>query len=132
MGARRRHHFATGCHAEWGLAVITSTLPNGGFGTFFISTRTGEGRRVLSDNESGGDLTPDGTQLIYFFGSPKQDFGIFNLRDGSKRQLTTGKDSCSFYWLSYGAKQLIVTRSANTQAIVTVDMRAALEKKSSP
>ena len=84
---------------------------------------------MLSKNELGETLTPDGTQLVYAFGSPKQDFCVFNLRDGTKRQVTSGKESYTGYVLSYDGKLLIVTRSVARQAIVTVDMRAALGKK---
>ncbi len=109
--------------------AIVSTLPNGKSGTFFISTRTGQGRRVLGANEFGGDLTSDGTHLIYSVGSPKVDYGVLNLRDGTTRQITSGKESYSGYMLSFDGTQLIVTRSVSHQAIVTVDMREALSEK---
>jgi len=109
--------------------VIVSTMPDGVRATFFISTRTGQGRRVLGDNERGGDLTDDGTQLIYTFGSPKTNIGILDLRDGTKRQITTGKDSYDGYWLSADGTQLIVTQAVYQQAIVTVDMKQALSKR---
>ena len=109
--------------------VIVSTMSDGVRATFFISTRTGQGRRVLGDNERGGDLTDDGTQLIYTFGSPKTNIGILDLRDGTKRQITTGKDSYDGYWLSADGTQLIVTQAVYQQAIVTVDMKQALSKR---
>jgi Tol biopolymer transport system component len=109
--------------------AIVSTLPTGGQGTFFISTRTGEGRRVLGLNEFGEDLTPDGTQLVYNFGSTKRDYGILNLRDGTTRRLTNAQQTQSGYWLSYDGKVLLATRSVYQEGIVTVDLRATLAKK---
>lgn len=108
--------------------VIVSTVPDGGRGTFIISTRTGQGRRILGDNELGADLTPDGTHLIYRFGSPKVDLGLYNLRDGTTRRLTNAKESQAQFWLSHDGKTLLATRSVSRQAIVTVDLRATLAK----
>jgi len=67
-----------------------------------------------------------GTQLIYKFGSPKVDYGILDLRDGTTRRLTNAKETQSGYWLSYDGKELIATRSVPRSGIVTVDLTRAL------
>jgi Tol biopolymer transport system component len=97
-------------------------LPGGGYGSVLIPTRGGKGRAILGKLESPGGYSPDGTQLVYFTGTPNEDLGLLNLRDGSTRRLTTTpEDEQGARWTPDG-KTLVILRSQTRRRIATVDV----------
>ena len=82
---------------------------------------------MLGKNEIGTDLTPDGAFILYQFSSPGRDFGLFNLRDGSTRRLTSSATGAS-YWLSADGMTLLIARQTTEEALATVDLSRILSK----
>lgn len=117
-----------GLAAKGDSMAITAELPGGGFGSYLISTRTGEGRRILGKDESAGDFSRDGTQLVYTVGSPNQDLGLFTLKDGSTRRLTNTPENEGQYWWTSDGKTIVFTRSVERRRIATVDVAGLLAR----
>lgn len=107
---------------------ITAELPGGGFGSYLISTRTGQGRQILGKDEQAGDFSRDGTQLVYTVGSPNQDLGLFSLKDGSTRRLTNTPENEGGYWWTGDGKTIVFSRSAERRRIATVDVTKLLAR----
>jgi Tol biopolymer transport system component len=106
--------------------AITAELPGGGSGSYLISVKTGQGRQILGRDEFAGDFSRDGTELVYAFGSPNADLGLYNTRDGSTRRLTTTPENEGGYWWTSDGKTLVFSRSAERRRIATVDVSALL------
>lgn len=109
--------------------AIAAELPGGGFGSYLISTRTGQGRQILGQGEVAGDFSRDGTQLLYSFGSPNADLGLLTLKDGSVRRLTDSPENeAAVRWTGDG-KTIVFNRTAERRRIVTVDLTRLLAGK---
>jgi TolB protein len=110
--------------------AIAAELPGGGFGSYLISTRTGQGRQILGKGDLAKDFSRDGTQLLYSFGSPNADLGLLTLKDGSMRRLTDTPENEGWFgapvrWTGDG-KTIVFIRSAERRRIVTVDLTKLL------
>jgi hypothetical protein len=78
--------------------VINTDLTEGGRGNYLISTRTGQGRRILGKDENGGDFSRDGTMLAYRLGGgPNKDLAVLNMKDDTTRRLTNTPENESGY-----------------------------------
>lgn len=120
-------HF--GLMAQGDSLAINAELPGGGgFGSYLISTRTGQGRQILGKNEGAGDFSRDGTQLIYGFGTPNGDYGIYNVKDGSTRRLTNTPENENGHWWTSDGKTLVIHRSVERRRIATVDVTPLLKQ----
>jgi len=106
--------------------VINADLPEGGIGSFLISTRTGEGRQLLGKGEEAADFSRDGTLLAYTFGGATQDLGIIDMKDGTTRRLTNTPERESGYWWAGDTKTIVVARRSQRSRIATVDVGALL------
>jgi Tol biopolymer transport system component len=70
---------------------------------------------------------PDGTQLLYGFGSPNGDYGLYNVTDGSTRRLTNTPENESGHWWTSDGKTLVIRRSVERRRIATVDVTELLK-----
>ena len=119
-------HFGLMAHGD--TLAVTPELPGGGgFGSYLISTKTGQGRQILGKNEGAGDFSRDGTQLVYAFGAPNQDLGLYNVKDGSTRRLTNTPENENAHWWTSDGKTLVIHRSVQRRRIATVDLARLLE-----
>jgi TolB protein len=108
---------------------ILAELPGGGQGSFMISTRTGQGHPILGKNEQAGDVSRDGTQMLYTIGSPNQDLGLYTLKDGSTRRLTkTPENENGYWWAGPDGKTIVFARSAQRRRIATADLTKLLAR----
>ena len=106
--------------------VVQVEQPGGGFASVILSVKSGASRPILGKDESAGPWSPDGKQLLYYFGSPSADLGILNLADGTTRRLTnTPASEGSTQW-SPDSKSIVVLRSVPRRQIATVDITALL------
>ena len=96
--------------------------PGGGFSSVIVSVHDRTSHPILAKREAAGAWSPDGTQLIYYFGSPNADLGILNLADGKTRRLTTTPEAeGSTQWTPDG-QSIVVLRSFPKRRIATVDV----------
>lgn len=109
-------------------ALIVSTLPEGGRGTFLISTRTGEGRRLGKRDERVNDITRDGMFGVSVVGAKDVTYSLYNLRDGTSRVLNTSPIPGVNSWLSADDKTFVILQSKDRRRIVTVDVKDVLAK----
>jgi Tol biopolymer transport system component len=107
--------------------VFNTQLPEGGEGSFLISTRTGQGRQLLGKGELAADFSRDGTLLAYTFGGATQDLGILDMKDGTTRRLTNTPERESGYWWAGDTKTIVVARRAPVSRIATVDVGPLLQ-----
>jgi len=106
--------------------VIQVEQPGGGFVSMLISAQSGASRPILDKLESAGPWSPDGKQMIYYFGNPAADLGVLNLVDGKTRRLTdTPASEGSTMWTPDG-KSVVVLRASPRRRIATVDLSGLL------
>lgn len=117
-----------GVTAKGDSMAISAELPGGGFGSYLISTVTGEGRQILGKNERANDFSRDGSQMLYNFGSPNGDLGLFTLKDGSVRRLTNTPDNEAAVWWTGDGKTIVFGRSTERRRIATVDVAGLLAR----
>ena len=115
--------------AEGDSMAIAVELPAGGFGSYLISTRTGQGRQILGKGDAAGDFSRDGTRLLYHFGTPNADLGLLTIEGGSVRRLTdTPENESAARWTTDG-KTIVFNRTAERRRIATVDLTRLLAGK---
>ncbi len=103
--------------------------PGGGFSSVIISVHDGKSHPILDKQETAGAWSPDGKQLLYYFGSPNSDLGVLDLATGAKRRLTTTPESeGSTQWTPDGTS-VVVLRSFPKRRIATVDVARLLSGK---
>jgi len=108
--------------------VVQVEQPGGGFASILLSARTGASRPILDKFESAGPWSPDGKQLLYYFGNPAADLGVLNFADGSTRRLTdTPASEGSTMWTP-DSKAVVVLRSSPRRRIATVDLASLLAR----
>ena len=109
--------------------AVQLSAPGGGFSSVIISVHDGESHPILDKQETAGAWSPDGKQLLYYFGSPNSDLGVFDIASGTKRRLTTTPESeGSTQWMP-DSKSIVVLRSFPKRRIATVDLSGLLREK---
>ena len=106
--------------------VVQVDEPGGGFSSLLVSVKEHQSHPILDKQETAGAWSPDGKQILYYFGSPNADLGVFDLASGTKRRLTTTPESeGSTQWLP-DSKSVVVLRSFPKRRIATVDVSGLL------
>lgn len=106
--------------------AIIAQLPDGGVGSYLLSTKTGEGRQVLGKGELIGDFSPDGRWLAYWIGTSTLDLGVIDRKDGSTRQLTKSPENETAYWWTADNKTIVFSRQSQRRRIAEVDLTKLL------
>lgn len=110
-----------------GDSVMINTLrPDGDPQTMLVSTKTGEGHPMPDVAEratEGLDWAPDGNRLLFAFGQPNADLGIYDRSTGHVTVLThtPHADEGPARWLPDG-RHVIFQRSVSRSEIVTADL----------
>lgn len=108
--------------------AINAELPDGGVGSYLISTKTGQGRQLLARNDQIGDFSPDGRWLGYWMGTATLELGVVDMKDGTSRQLTKSPESETSYWWTADNNTLLFTRQSQRRRIAEVDLTELLAR----
>lgn len=108
--------------------AINAELPDGGVGSYLISTKTGQGRQLLGKNDQIGDFSPNGRWLAYWTGTATLELGVVDMKDGSSKQLTKSPESETSYWWTADNASLLFTRQSQRRRIAEVDLTELLAR----
>jgi hypothetical protein len=106
--------------------AINAELPEGGNGSFLISTKTGQGRQMLGKGDQIGDFSRDGRWLGYWSGTATLALGVVDMKDGSSRRLTKSPESETSYWWTADNNTIVFIRQSQRRRIAVADLSRVL------
>lgn len=106
--------------------AINAELPDGGVGSFLISTRTGQGRQLLGKNDQIGDFSRNGRYLGYWAGTATLALGVVDMKDGSNKLVSKSPESATSYWWAADNNTIYFTRTSQRRRIAEVDLTKLL------
>ena len=106
--------------------LVQVEQPGGGFASMVVSVQGHGATTILSREQSPGPWSPDGKAILYYFGNPAADLGIFTFADGATRRLTNTPESEGSTQWTPDSKSIVVLRTLPRRRIATVEVRTLL------